>query len=59
MFLLMSSCLSGLRASFSESDSLRAILAAKRPVKTEDIFVLNSSSSANLVIIYIVFNIDK
>lgn len=30
IFLLMSSCLSGLRASFSESDSFRAIFAAKR-----------------------------
>lgn len=40
MFLLMSSCLSGLRASFRDSDSLRAIFAANRPAIKQTISLL-------------------
>lgn len=50
----MSSCLSGLRASFSDSDSLRAILAAKRPIETKDV-----ESSYNLLKTVILTNPHK
>jgi len=50
----MSSCLSGLRASFSESDSLRAILAAKRPVETEE----SESESFGSIICYSVHGVS-